>query len=81
MNEAVRLDTLSGVRQEMGRVYRLANNGRIDPKDANALVFMLAQIVRTFRIEREEREHEEAERRLAEAEGLLAAKGTSDRHS
>ena len=64
VNEAVRLDTLSGVRQEMGRVYRLANNGRIDPKDANALVFMLTQIVRTFRIEREERE---AERRLAEA--------------
>ncbi len=70
MNEAVRLDTLSGVRAELGRVYRLAKNGRIDIENANALTYMLHRILHAIRIEREA---QQAMQRLAEAEGLLAA--------
>ena len=52
---SVRLDTLSGVREEQARVYRLARSGRLDARDATALTFMLAQLVRTLRVEQEER--------------------------
>lgn len=40
------LDTISGVRRELGRLYREARAGRIDPGDATKLAYVLVSIVK-----------------------------------
>ena len=41
---AVALNSLAGVRAEMGRVYRLALNGRIPSDEMTRLIFALKEI-------------------------------------
>lgn len=40
------LDTAVGIRRELGRLYREARAGRIDPGDATKLAYVLLAIVR-----------------------------------
>ena len=41
---AMALDTLAGVRAEMGRLYRLALNGRLPSDELSRLVYTLKEI-------------------------------------
>jgi hypothetical protein len=41
---AMKLDTLGGIRAEMSRVYRLALNGKLPPDDLTKLIFALKEI-------------------------------------
>jgi hypothetical protein len=41
---AVALNSLAGVRAEMGRVYRLALNGRVPSEEMTRLIFALKEI-------------------------------------
>jgi hypothetical protein len=38
------LDTLAGVRREMGRLYRLALNGRLPPDEMTRFIYALKEI-------------------------------------
>ena len=40
------LDTVAGVRRELGRLYREARGGRIDPSDATRFAYVLLSIVK-----------------------------------
>ena len=40
------LDTISGVRRELARLYREARAGRIDPSDATRFAYVLLSIVK-----------------------------------
>jgi hypothetical protein len=52
----IKLDSLRHLRDEMGRVYREARAGKIDPQHASRLVFMLGELRKLHEaIELEER--------------------------
>jgi len=61
-----RLTNLRAVRRELARVYVDARQGRIDPRDAARLAFVLSAMAKTL-------ESELIERRIDALEGRLAA--------
>jgi len=65
------LDTIAGVRRELGRLYREARAGRIDPGDATKLAFVLVSIVKVA-------EAAEFDARLRELEARRADRSATD---
>jgi hypothetical protein len=57
----IKLQTLDDVRREMGSVYRDARGGRLDPKDAARLAYVLGEMVKLLAVK-------ELEARLAALE-------------
>lgn len=52
----IKLDSLRHLRDEMGRVYREARAGKLNPQDATRLVFVLGELRKLYEaIELEER--------------------------
>ena len=46
------IDTVNGVREEMGRVYRAVAGGKISTKQGNSMIYMLQVIAKTIEVEK-----------------------------
>jgi len=76
----VRLDTLAGIRREMGKVYRYAQRGELDWTTATRAVFILSHIAKLDQGVMLEQRLAAVEQRVAEAERADKARVEQERH-